>query len=415
MKTAQKIAAVALSVAAVTASAETAFSQNTVERGVSVYNRPRPDYDALGLRLGSFFLFPTTSISEEYNDNIYASKNDKEDDFITILNPSAKLVSNWSRHALTLDAFSRSGFYADHSSQNFWDFGAGANGRVDIQRSTWLDASASAARLHEAAGSENFSGNWKEPSEYYNYRTQAKLSHVFNRLAVAAGGAFDRKDYQDVQLRGGGTDNQTNRDRNVYEAFSRFAYNVNPNLNPFVEGRYNWRRYDTDDGGISKDSQGYRAGVGVAMDFGGVTTGEMQAGWMQQNYDDYDDQGSWYVSGGLLFTPTQLTSIRFDVDRSFQETTFAGSSGYVDTGVALRLEHELRRNILLYGEGSFNYDDYDGIDLKEKVYVAGFGGNYLVNRHLRLGLGYTYSYRDSDYDYREYKVNQVLLSVIGSL
>lgn len=414
MKTAHKIAAVALSVAAVTASAETAFSQNTTPRGVSVYDRPRPDYDALGLRLGSFFLFPTTTISEEYNDNIYATKNNKKDDFITILHPSATLVSNWSRHALTLNAFSESGFYADHTDQNYWDFGTSAVGRVDIQRSTWLDADISAGRLHESPSSENAQVGWKDPSEYYNYHAGAKLNHVFNRLGVAVGGVFDRNDYQSVQLRGGGTDSQTDRDRNVYETFTRVAYSVNPNLNPFVEGRYNWRRYDTDPG-ISKDSEGYRIGTGVAMDFGGVTTGEVQAGWMEQNYKDYDTSSSWYVSGGLLFTPTQLTSVRVDLDRSFQETSFAGSSGYIDTGLSARVEHELRRNILLYGEGSFNYDDYDGIDLKEKIYTAGVGGNYLVNRHLRLGLGYTYSYRDSDIDYREYKINQVMLSLIGSL
>ena len=46
-------------------------------RGDTVLTRPRPELDPLGVRLGSFFLFPRADVVESFNDNIFATEKDK--------------------------------------------------------------------------------------------------------------------------------------------------------------------------------------------------------------------------------------------------------------------------------------------------------------------------------------------------
>src|SRR5689334_14678398 len=45
------------------------------DRNVSVTERPRPGYEALGLRAGGFMLWPKLTVANEYNDNIFATQN----------------------------------------------------------------------------------------------------------------------------------------------------------------------------------------------------------------------------------------------------------------------------------------------------------------------------------------------------
>ena len=53
------------------------------DRNVSVRQRPRPGYDALGLRQGAFIIWPKVALSTEYNDNIFATDTDKVADSVS--------------------------------------------------------------------------------------------------------------------------------------------------------------------------------------------------------------------------------------------------------------------------------------------------------------------------------------------
>src|SRR5689334_7007529 len=52
-------------------------------------------YDPLGVRIGSFRLFPTLELNEVYNDNIYAASNatGKTGSFVQLIKPSVDLRS----------------------------------------------------------------------------------------------------------------------------------------------------------------------------------------------------------------------------------------------------------------------------------------------------------------------------------
>ena len=61
-------------------------------------------YDPLGIRAGPFLIYPSLNVSEAYNDNVFATDNDTDDDFITLISPQLRAESNFSRHSLNFTA-----------------------------------------------------------------------------------------------------------------------------------------------------------------------------------------------------------------------------------------------------------------------------------------------------------------------
>src|SRR5579885_3329049 len=104
------------------------------QRSQTVTERPRPLYDALGIRLEEFFLYPRLELDESYNDNIFATSSGAKSDFITDLKPRLDLVSNFGRHAFNLSAGADIGWYATHSTENYQDAFTSASGRYDIDQ-----------------------------------------------------------------------------------------------------------------------------------------------------------------------------------------------------------------------------------------------------------------------------------------
>src|SRR5579862_1094683 len=100
--------------------------------------RARPDYDRLGLRLGSFLLYPTADLSETYDSNIFAVKTGGADDFYTTLAPSLTVLSDWSRHAMALNANGQFKWYAQHDSENENDASLTGQGRIDIETGSYF-------------------------------------------------------------------------------------------------------------------------------------------------------------------------------------------------------------------------------------------------------------------------------------
>src|SRR5689334_1882969 len=61
----------------------------------TVTQRPRPELDPLGFRLGEYFWFPRAELDEAYNSNIFAISSPKTSDLITVLGPGFDLLSNF--------------------------------------------------------------------------------------------------------------------------------------------------------------------------------------------------------------------------------------------------------------------------------------------------------------------------------
>ena len=73
-------------------------------------------------------------MSLTYNDNVNATKDDTESDFVAVVGPEIQVQSDFSRHAVGFTVFSEVGRYFQETKENYWDFGIDGNGRLDITR-----------------------------------------------------------------------------------------------------------------------------------------------------------------------------------------------------------------------------------------------------------------------------------------
>ena len=95
-------------------------------------------YEAKGLPIGAFTAFPKVTATVEHNDNIYAQATNEVDDVIWRVQPEVTLESDWSRHSLS--AFAKASFNRnkDFENENSDEYSLGADGRLDVLRTTRL-------------------------------------------------------------------------------------------------------------------------------------------------------------------------------------------------------------------------------------------------------------------------------------
>jgi hypothetical protein len=396
-----------------------AVDPETTDLRGSVAERPRPSYDAVGIRAGAFMILPQASVSEKYNDNIYATDTNETDDFITTLGASIAVNSGWSRHALNLNAGVSKDIYADNTGENRLDWNVGANGRLDATRDTRLSGGASYAQLHEDRGDPNSPAAAAEPTEYDLLSANAAFDQRFNRLTARVSGGYENYDYKDVAATGGGIIDQDDRDRVQYEEALRFGYDVSPDTNVYVQGTLNQRDYDLSPPTVptNRDSDGYAVAVGSDFRLSSLAQGGIFVGYQSQSYDNpaFSDVSGLSYGADVEWYTTPLTTVTFSAAATVEETTSVGASGYLSQTVGIRVDHELLRNVLLNGRVSYANDDYEGISRTDDIVRAGLGVDYLVNRNFTLGLGYDFTNKNSNVAGVDYTRNQIGLTLTGKL
>ncbi len=100
------------------------------------------------------------------------------------------------------------------------------------------------------------------------------------------------------------------------------------------------------------------------------------------------------LQGTAIWTPTGLTTVTASALRTIADPTTEGSSGYTDSRLQIRVDHEYLRNILLDAEAGFeNAAYFQGGG--QSGYNVGGGITWLLNRDLRVSAHYQFTERSS--------------------
>lgn len=386
---------------------------------VDIEHRPRPDYDPLGVRVRSFFVNPSLTVGTGYDDNVFATNNNREDDVFFTVAPEVNVKSNWSRHQLQLGVGGEAAWFADQDEQNYQDVFGNLSGRLDISRANKLDVLLSAARKHEDSSSPDAEDNENnDVSKFYEYRTGLNYRHDFARLFAIVGADIDRLDFQDHD-----GINEDDRDRNQYRGRLRGGIDLTPRINVFAEGTVDTRQYDQtpNDGGVDRESNGYVGRLGVGLDLTNLIFGEFTVGYTERHYKDGDlgNVGGLNGGGTITWNVTPLTSLILSAQADVIETTvdFNGDTANADRRAESNVEvwHELLRNVLLHANAGYVRDDFDGVSRTDDTVIAGGGLRYLLNRNLYLDATYNFDKRWSDDNDEEYYRNVVRLALTAQL
>jgi hypothetical protein len=383
---------------------------------VPVTARPRPDYDPLGIRAGGFLIYPSVTVDGTYDDNIFATDDNEESDFIFTFSPRIAARSNFPRHSLDLTVQSDIGRYVDNTDENFVDYEADLGGLLDITRNNRLIGGVFYRHGHDSRDDPEDPGVEvaEEPVEYDEYGGELGFEQDFNRFNVAVTGDVERRDYEEDDP----DFPEDDRDRLLYGGSLRTGYFISPRINTFVEGGYRREERDTSEQGeppINRDNSVYDARVGTAIDITGLLFGEVSAGWSVQDFDEseFDTEHGFVYGAGLTWNPTQLTSLTLDGKGGFEPSDVGTSK--LENRIALRVDHELLRNVLIGGEIGYRREDFQETDRVDNRFDVGPDITYLLNRYLSVGAGYTFTTQTSDDNEEEFTRNLFTLRLTAQL
>jgi len=365
------------------------------DKNVSVRSRPRPEYEAIGVKAGGFTLYPRVTVSLEHDDNIYATRTNEQSDEIWRVKPELAVRSNWSRHALGAFASASVNRYSDFGSEDTEEYTLAINGRADIVRGSNITGSVQYQALTEPRTSPQSPAASAKPIEYEKWTSRVTGVKEFNRLRLT-GRVYDYDyDFDDGVTLGGVAVEQDTRDRNEFFFGGQADYAVSPDTAIYVSLLGNSKNYDLSIAG--RDSDGYVAAVGANFELTEVVRGDINVGYMKQTYDNpaFNEIDGFSAEGRVEWFPTSLTTVTATGGRTIEEAVANGAAGYISNNLGVNVDHELLRNVLLSANASYGKDNYENVDRDDKRTGAGASVAYLLNRRVGVFLTYTYLKQDS--------------------
>ncbi len=339
-------------------------------------------YAPLGIRAGTFIMYPEFEIREGITDNAAGAVQGQESSTFTSIQGQVSAQSDWARHSLT--GLLRGGFttFQDVSGEDDSNLDADVTLTLDVRSDT---------QLALAAG---YGLDTEDNIDDKTYRAGAELSHRFNRLTASVRGTINEFDFGDrgtVSL--GSLTEDAVADYDEKEVAARLTYEVSPAWSVFGEVSTNRREFDQqiDLGGFLRGSDGYIVSIGANMDIASALRGSVSVGRQVQSPDDpsFSKIEDVVYAANLTWDATGLTNVTLDAQSDIGETTFAGSPGVVRRSVTLGVNHALKRNIELNGSVTYARNEFVSTGPVETEITSRFGIAYLLSRNVALTASYS--------------------------
>ena len=362
---------------------------------VGVLERPRPGYEALGIRASGFILYPKVTFRVERDDNIFADS-DQVGDTIYSVAPELELQSDWPRHAAKINLEANLRRYDKYSSEDADTWSLSGKGRIDVSRRTTVDVRAAHAERVEARNQGAYAVDPAEPIQFSTDNIAVVGRQEFGRARLVATAELSKFDYDDGFAPDGTVIDQDYRDRTEAEVSAKLAYAVSPATAFFVEVGAQQMSYD-ETSPVNRDSQGVTALAGVDWEITRLITGEASVGYIHQSFDDssYDDVSNPHYRVRLNWYPTPLITVGLTATQRVTDSPLADSPAFIARTVELKADYELLRNLIISGQILGTDQDYRGIDRNDRRYGVGLSANYLLNRTVGIGLRYKYETLES--------------------
>lgn len=389
---------------------------------IPVGERPHPEFDPIGYRMGQTFFYPKITSGILYNSNVFASHDNPQADFLALISPEltvqyGKLPTQYraspSPFAAEFNAGADIYRFRNLTGENRVD----AHGRLkthwEIAHDLQLDSTAEVARRHEERGDSSSPQNAASPVPYLDIRGETTLTKTFGRFGVALDGAVRKLTYDSVEAFDGTPLDQSARNGTIASTYIKPFYEFSPGYRIFIRAAANTRNY-AGTGDLNRDSRGYDVRAGLDFIVTPLISGSVEAGYLSQAYSNplinSVNGPSFKAEATWLATP--LLTIKGSAERSIAETVTPGFDARIDTKFEAQADYELLRNVNLFAKAKFSHEEFRGmLERTDNVKKLSAGVNYLMNRHLSVGTRYDYIDRKSTLPIYTFDQHQVMFNV----
>lgn len=363
-------------------------------RNLSVIEQPLPDYDAIGVRIGAFVAWPSLGVTSGATDNVYINNTNKKSDAFFTLEPAVRIASNWSAHQVSLSANAELRRHAHETlrDQNTWYLNA--QSRFDVTREVRVFAQFQANHAAESPYADDVTSNVSVLSQYKRTAPSLRVERQAGRTRFV--GTVERVDFRfnTLEFEDGTTRSQRERDRTI----DRFAAQGEFALSPSI-GFYAQVNHDATDylalrasGALNRDSSATSLVLGTNFDLAGLMRGTIGAGYVRRNYDAalYEDISGLSLQSQFDFFVSPLTTVSLTAQSLLQDANIGNSGAYRDTRYGLRIDHALRRNLILTMTASRARQKLNETSSQAVITLAGLSGYYQSNRSIGIIAGVQY-------------------------
>ena len=380
-----------------------------------------PEFQAKGIPMGVFRLFPTLNTSVSYDDNVFRLPNGGQSDFFFTETPS--LLLDYETNDAHVDFYTDGTFdqYTKLTTVDTDQYDVGVKGSYLVTRATQVTGNISYSQLAEALSSADTVASQDAPNVYTLFDVSGQVQYKPNRLALIIGGDRDAYHYFNTSLFGGGELYNGDRSNMISKGFGEVSYDFSPGYAGYLKATYNDDGFEQyyDRSGYHRASHGYQFDAGVNLLLGELVQGTVYLGYVDQMYDHTQQPGLLPledISGldfgaDLVWYPTELLTVELKGSRQIVNTTFAGAAGGDDRNVTLSASWEVTRRVYVTANAGYDDTDYNGAGLDETVPTFGVGLKYIISHYVQAQLNYQYSTRNASLTGLNYNDNLVSLGL----
>lgn len=360
---------------------------------MTVATRIRTGYEPVGVHAGTFTIRPFVSESFGYESNVLGLSSPRGS---TLLQTNASLdaTSDSSRGTVNAGLSVTDTRYFDLANQSFTNWNARLGGTYNLGRD-----SASVLVTHE-----NLTQTQRDldvpqldaPLPYAVDTFRVGYRATFNRLSLMP--SFETARYSfNSGFAGNTVYDQSYRNRIVvtpglvaaYEfATRRSAVIVVRNTTAFFSrGTSTSPKRNFNDTSIL---------AGVDYDLNGLLRARALFGYESRSFSSntYETIQAPVAELSLIYSPTGLTTVTGTVARRIQDSADETTAGVTTLSATLKVDHELRRNVVLTAAAGVSQNDYN-VGGSQTLYTGNLGATYLLNRYAAVGAVYDFISRTS--------------------
>ncbi len=385
-------------------------------RGLEIPQRPRTEYDPLGIRVGEFTVRPQLDSGVGYDTNVLGTRPSTGSFFINNA-PQVLINSNYGTNSLGASFGLNNFIYTDQKQQSRTDWNASVGGTYQIGQDV-LTASASEIYAHENPTDIN-SPTIESPLGFKVTDLRLNYASQFQYFNVQPGFVYEGYRFDNVLLPTT-TVSQKSRDRDDFTGSLTVRFGKIPERSLVLVVQATNSHYIASQGDPPQvtslfprpDSLNYEVLGGVEYAFSANLQVLLLVGYDLQTFTNraFSQLTSPVAQGVVIWAPSGLTTITGKLTRTIEDSIGQTTTGVTVTQGLLTVDHEYRRNILLQGRVGALDTEFAG-NVGQTIYDFGASVSYLFNRNVRLTATYDF------YNSTGNAVNQLVtvpLAEIGS-
>ena len=358
-----------------------------IEPDVTVVSRARTGYESVGIHSGTVTIRPLVNESLGYESNVLGLSQARGS---TLLQTTASLdaVSTQSHGSVNAGLSVNDMRYLDLANQSLTNWNARLGGTYDLGRD-----SASILVLHENLNQTQRDLDVPQLDAPLPFTIDtARLSYqaLFNHLTLTPSLEVARYRFNSG-LSGSTIYDQSYRNRVVVTPGIVAAYEFATRRSAVLVVRNTTAFFSTGTAFFPKRNFNDTSVLaGVDYDLDGLFRIRALVGYESRSFSSrtYQTIQSPVAEVNLIYIPTGLTTITGTIARRIQDSSDETTAAVTTLSASLKVDHELRRNILLTAGAGITQNDYSVGSGSQAQYTANIGATYLLNRFAAVGATY---------------------------